>query len=516
MSVLEIQDISKSFGSLQANSHIHLSLGQGEVLALLGENGAGKTTLMNVLFGHYRPDAGAIYVAGERLPPGDTRAAINAGVGMVHQHFTLAENMTVLENVMLGTEPLWQWHTDKAAAREKLTRLGQNFGLSVEPERWVSELSVGERQRVEILKVLYRDARILIMDEPTAVLTPQESEQLFAALEAMVDEGLSIIFISHKLHEILRVSHRVAVMRRGEMVGEIPTEQADRAQLAHLMVGQKVERPTPQPVAPGEVVLQLSEVSAKGNSAQTSLKSLCLTVRERQMVGIAGVAGNGQSTLAAVLSGTQAVDEGDIKLNARVLNAPTPNEVIAAGIGRIPEDRHATGVVGELSLWENLCSEQLRQEKFWHSGWWIKRTAQVAYAERLIEQYDVRCHSIHQPARLLSGGNMQKLILARALDQNPCLILAVQPVRGLDEGAIATVQTRLLAARDAGAGVLLISEDLDELFALCDHIAVMYDGCLSEAMPVSSLTPVRVGAMMAGDFDAATLSVDKKAREVAA
>ena len=495
--VLEFDNITKRFGALTANDKISLRLDRGEVLALLGENGAGKTTLMNILFGHYQADEGEIRVHGDRLQPGSTQAAIRAGVGMVHQHFTLADNLSVLENIILGTESLWRPKQDIDGARAKLTDMIERYGLVVDPDALIAELSVGERQRVEILKALYNEAEILILDEPTAVLTPQESDRLFETIRSMTKSGLSVIFISHKLHEILANCDRVAVLRRGELVGEVQTKKADRALLAEMMVGEAVVRPKPEALKTGEPVLRISNLSTTGQGG-ASLHNVSLQIQAHEIVGIAGVAGNGQSTLAAVLSGLIPAFTGEIELNGQPLPAGKPRQIVANGAGRIPEDRHALGMVGEFDIWENLISEDLRGAEISSAGFWINRSQAVDRAKRQIEEFDVRCEGPYAETKLLSGGNMQKLILARALSSDPAFILANQPVRGLDEGAIAYVQGRLLEARKNGAGILLISEDLDELMALSDRLAVMYDGQLSAPFPAGDRSIAEIGLMMAG------------------
>ncbi len=498
MPILELENITKHFGSLVANDSISLSLQQGEILALLGENGAGKTTLMNILFGHYVADEGTITIDGEQLPPGSTEAAIEAGVGMVHQHFTLADNLSVLDNIILGTENLWSWRQDLAGARRKLEQMSQEFGLAVEPDVLVGELSVGERQRVEILKVLYRDARVLILDEPTAVLTPQETDGLFATLKKLTEKGLAVIFISHKLNEILAISNRVAVLRRGALTGLVNTADADRALLAEMMVGRKVTRPQLEAMVAGKAVLRLADLNLQGPDQTPLLKNLNLEVCAHEIVGIAGVAGNGQTALAAVLSGLVKATSGTIELFGETLEVTSPSAMVSKGVGRIPEDRHASGVIGDMLVWENLISEDLRSPELSQGGFWIKKADAVARAEQLIEQYDVRCEGPFAQSKLLSGGNMQKLILARALSPDPLFILANQPVRGLDEGAIAYVQTQLLEARNRGAGILLISEDLDELLSLCDKVAVIYHGTLSPTFLTKHKTVPEIGLMMAG------------------
>ncbi|MCP5081939.1 MAG: ABC transporter ATP-binding protein [Alphaproteobacteria bacterium] len=495
--VLEFRGVTKRFGTLTANDAVSLTLDKGEVLALLGENGAGKTTLMNILFGHYQADEGEILVDGNVLEPGSTQAAITAGVGVVHQHFTLAGNLTVLENTTLGTESLWSWRQDNKGAREKLVSLAESYGLAVDPDAQVSDLSIGEQQRVEILKALYRDARILILDEPTAVLTPQEAERLFATLKSVSQSGLAVIFISHKLHEIMAISDRVAVLRRGALVGTVATGETDSAKLAELMVGQVVKRPELVPLDAGKPILELGGVSTPGDGA-TSLHDVSLTIHAHEIVGIAGVAGNGQGRLADVLSGLIGGFSGSVKINGAPLAAGSPRDVVASGVGRIPEDRHARGVVGDMEIWENLASEDLRAPELSRGAVFINKAFGVSRAEQQIQEFDIRCEGPFAETKLLSGGNMQKLILARALSGQPSFILANQPVRGLDEGAIAYVQSQLLNARKRGAAILLISEDLDELMALTDRLAVMSHGRLSEALPTGSRTIAEIGLMMAG------------------
>ncbi|SMH38009.1 ABC transporter ATP-binding protein [Mesorhizobium australicum] len=501
MTVLHLSSITKRFGPLVANDAISLDLARGEVVALLGENGAGKTTLMNILFGHYVADEGTVEAFGKPLPPGDPRAALDAGVGMVHQHFTLADNMTVLENIALGTEPLFSPRFSRQAAREKIRKLSADFGLEVDPDRMVSALTVGERQRVEILKALYRDARILILDEPTAVLTPLETDALFATLRKLVAEGLSIIFISHKLHEVMAISDRVVVLRAGKVAGERRTADTDRKELAALMVGQDlVQPPVPAPVR-GAVLLSLRAVSTEGG--RNPLRAVDLDLYGGEITGVAGVSGNGQAALAGLLSGTVRAISGDYSIAGDVVADWSPSRALASGVARIPEDRHAVGAIADMSVMENVISERYRTARFSKRGLMDWKAAR-AFAEELIRDYDVKCPGPDARIRLLSGGNMQKLILGRALDPEPAIILANQPTRGLDVGAIAYVHGRLLEARARGAAVLLISEDLDEILTLSDRIVVMSGGRLSSASARGERTVRELGELMAGHGEAAT------------
>ena len=510
--LLRLAGITKRFGPLVANDGISLDLDRGEVLALLGENGAGKSTLVSILFGHYVADEGTVEVDGRPLPPGQPKAALAAGIGMVHQHFTLADNLSVLDNVMLGTEPLWQPFSRRREARAALLDTAQRFGLGVDPDVPVGRLSVGERQRVEILKALVsfgrkQGARILILDEPTAVLTPQESESLFATLQQMVAAGLAIIFISHKLDEVLRVSHRIAVLRGGRLMGVLPAEGADKPLLAEAMVGRRVAPAVKQAAPRGEVVAELDRVTVRapgGASARPLLGGVSLRLHAGEVLAIAGVAGNGQHTLAELMGGERAADEGLLRVAGRPL-AARPRDWVHAGVARIPEDRHAVGVVGDLPVWENALLERYAEPPFARAGL-VDRGRARREVQALVQRFDVRGldgGGLDTPTRRLSGGNMQKLILGRALgglgeQPPPRVIVANQPTWGLDIGAVAYVHQQLLDACAAGAGLLLISEDLDEIFALADRIAVMHAGQLSAARARDDWTLADIGLAMAG------------------
>ena len=521
--VLEMSGITRRFGAVVANEDVSIRLQAGEILALLGENGAGKSTLVSILFGHYVADSGTIRAFGEPLPPGDPAAALRRGIGMVHQHFTLADNLSVLDNVIAGTESMWRLRSARGQARARLLQSAADFGLFVEPDRKVGELSVGERQRVEILKTLYRGARILILDEPTAVLTPSESEALFATLRQLVDKGLSIVFISHKLDEVLSVANRVAVLRAGRLVAELPIADADRQTLATLMVGERVapvHRDAGSAPSDGEPVCEVVAGTVRAaRGARALLHAIDLTVRAGEVFAIAGVSGNGQRTLAEVLFGLRALDDGELRILGQRLPA-RPAAFVAAGVARIPEDRHADGVVGDLAVWENALLERLNDFHFVRArrfGGLVRRRRAQRHAQVLAERFDVRGlegAGVGAGTRALSGGNMQKLILGRALSANsvlgeppearleadgpPPLIVAEQPTWGLDIGAVAYVHRRLLEAARAGAGVLLISEDLDEVFALADRVAVMHGGRLSAPRRNEHWSTADIGAAMAG------------------
>ncbi|MCB4771140.1 ABC transporter ATP-binding protein [Ancylobacter sp. Lp-2] len=500
--VLSLSGITKRFGNLVANDVISLDVHAGEIVALLGENGAGKTTLMSILFGHYVADEGTVHIAdaGGRLAPlpgGSAEAALAAGIGMVHQHFTLAENLTGFENIVLGTVPLWRLGFGKAAARAKVARLMKESGLEADLGVPVGRLSVGEQQRIEILKALYRDVRVLILDEPTAVLTPQEADSLATTVKALAAKGLAVIFISHKLHEVLALCERVAVLRGGAKVADRPAAGADRATLAELMVGREIPARERMPAALGAPVLHLAGVDVGAPGERDRLEGADLELRGGEIIGIAGVSGNGQGALAALVAGLKAPRRGRCEIIGQVATRADPGARLAAGVGRIPEDRHRDGTIGALTVAENYVLETLADPENQRHGL-LRRAAIRTRASQAIRDYDIRCPGPEAPIRALSGGNMQKVVLARVLERAPRLILAHQPTRGLDIGATTDVHRRLLAARGRGAGILLISEDLDELFALSDRIAVMHAGHLSPAMDVAGLDMRTVGLMMAG------------------
>ena len=494
--VLSLEGITKRFGALVANDRLDLTLHRGEILALLGENGAGKTTLMNILFGHYVQEEGIVCVGGQVLPPGSPGAALAAGVGMVHQHFALAENLSGLDNIRLGTEPLLRLG-GRAAARRKVEQIIAESGLEVDLDRRVAALTVGEKQRVEILKALYRDVRVLILDEPTAVLTPQESEGLFTVLRRLADNGLGVIFISHKLGEVLSVSHRIAVLRGGRKAGELVTAEADRRAIADLMVGKAVAEVKRTAPTPRETLVEFRNVSLARGVARAPLSNASFELRAGEIVGVAGVSGNGQAAIAALLSGLAVPSSGEVLLNGVAITSADPRALVAAGVARMPEDRQHDGVVGTMSVADNIAIEEVRGKPFARLGM-LDRKAMRERATTAIAAYDIRCPGPDAEARLLSGGNVQKLILARVLEREPRVILANQPTRGLDVGAQSEVHRRIIAARDRGAAVMVISEDLDELFALADRFLVVHAGEVTDAGPSAVLDRGSVGLLMAG------------------
>ncbi len=509
--MLRINRVSKRFGDLLANDEISLQLAPGEVLALLGENGAGKSTLVSILFGHYVADTGTIEVDGRILKSGDTRAALAAGVGMVHQHFSLAANLSVLDNVMIGQERLLNWRSARAQFRRRLRAASDDYGLAVDPDALIRDLSIGERQRVEILKALLRGARYLILDEPTAVLTPGEVEQLFATLKRFVADGLAVIFISHKLPEVMAVSDRVMVLRAGRVVAELPTSEASVDGLAQAMIGRSLVEPPGAPSnsdaavstsAGGKTALRIYQLSVLQAKRQV-LNKVDFEVRRGEIFAIAGVAGNGQQPLAEVLCGELSASKGTIEVLGKPIGAK-PSAWISAGVARIPEDRLSRGVVGEASLAENSVLNHYLDPRYcrWPS---LSRFVHILdgaairkHAQMIADQYDVRHGGVDQSIKNLSGGNIQKFILGRELADSPNLIIANQPTWGLDVGAVEYVHQQLRRARSRGAAIVLISEDLDEIFALADRVAVLYRGKLAGARRASEWSFSQIGMAMAG------------------
>jgi len=494
---VELRGIVKRFPGVVANDGVDFTLAAGEVHALLGENGAGKSTLVNILDGLYQPDAGEILIEGRPVAFRSPRDAIAAGIGMVHQHFTLVASMTVTENVLIGLDRP-RFRLDERRYEAEIGRLAEAHGLRVDPSAKVWQLSVGERQRVEILKVLYRGARVLIMDEPTAVLAPQEIDDLFRTLRSMTEGGRSIVFISHKLGEVLSIADRVTVMRRGKVTAKgLPAAGMTKPDLAQLMVGREVLESLERTwLPPGAVVLSLENVEADGDRGVQVLRGVNLQVRSGEIVGIAAVAGNGQSELAEVISGLRPC-HGRIMVGGEdIANLPV-RKSIQRGVAHVPEDRTGVGTAPNLSLVDNLIMKRYRSRPIGH-GWTIDMGAARAAASELKDSYEISAPSIETQARLLSGGNIQRLILAREIESEPRLMIAVQPTRGLDVGAVEAAHRLLMERRTAGAAILLISEDLDEILTLSDRVAVLYEGRVVGIMDAVDTDVNRIGLLMTG------------------
>ena len=476
-SVLELRGITKQFPGVLANDHVDLDLRDGEVHALLGENGAGKSTLMNILYGLYSADEGEIVIKGERVRFTSPHDAIERGIGMVHQHFMLIPVMTVTENIVLASEPRTAGVLlDYSGARERVLEISKRFNFAIDPDSKIQNITVGQQQRVEILKALYRNADILILDEPTAVLTPQEATELFAILEGLVEQGLSIIFISHKLNEVLEIADRITVLRRGKKIETVPREGATEAGLARSMVGREVLlRVDKGPAHPGDRLLDVENLSVLDDRGLEAVRGVSLDVRAGEIVGIAGVDGNGQTELIDALAGLRKPASGRVIIGGKELTTASAHIRLEEGLGHIPEDRQRRGLVLEFSLAENIALHDYDKPPFSRWGWLNPRRV-IERARKLLAEFDVRGGGPQTLAGSLSGGNQQKVVVAREVSRNPRVLIAAQPTRGLDVGAIEFVHKRLVAERDAGRAVLLVSLELDEILSLSDRILVIYEG----------------------------------------
>ncbi|SFA73218.1 MULTISPECIES: ABC transporter ATP-binding protein [unclassified Bacillus (in: firmicutes)] len=497
--VVEMLNIRKEFPGIVANDNISLSLKKGEVHALLGENGAGKSTLMGVLFGMYQPEKGMIKVIGKEVKISNPNVANHLGIGMVHQHFKLVENFTVTENIILGSEPLKGLVLDTEKAAKKIAELSKHYGLNVDPYAKIEDISVGMQQRVEIMKMLYREAEVLIFDEPTAVLTPNEIEELMKIMRNLINEGKSIIIITHKLKEIKAVADRCTVIRRGKSIGTVTVADASEASLAEMMVGRHVNfKVDKKESTPGDVVLTIDNVSAKNNRKVMGLKNFSLEVRKGEIVGIAGVEGNGQSELVEVISGLRKAESGQVLLNGEEITNFPIRQRIESGIGHIPEDRHKRGLVLDYTMESNMVLEVYNRRPFSKNGL-LNGSAIKEYANKILQNFDVRSgEGGASIARTLSGGNQQKAIIGRELELNPDLLIAVQPTRGLDVGSIEYIHQRLIQHRDSGKAVLLVSLELDEVLQLSDRIAIVNNGDLVGILNAAETNENEVGLMMAG------------------
>jgi ABC-type uncharacterized transport system ATPase subunit len=496
--VIEMLHIRKEFPGIVANDDITLQLKKGEIHALLGENGAGKSTLMNVLFGLYQPEQGEIRVNGKEVKITSPNIANDLGIGMVHQHFMLVDTFTVTENIILGKEPTKGGSIDLKEAAQEVRQLSERYGLKIDPDAKISDISVGMQQRVEILKTLYRGADILIFDEPTAVLTPQEIKELIQIMQNLIAEGKSIILITHKLKEIMEVCDRCTVIRKGKGIGTVNVSETNPNELASLMVGREVVFTTvKQDANPGKDVLNIHDLVVKDSRGVEAIRKLNLSVRAGEILGIAGVDGNGQTELIEAITGLKKSESGTISINGAEIQRKKPRKITETGIGHIPQDRHKYGLVLDYSIGENMVLQTYYQQPF--SKWGVLNNKNIFNkARKLIEEFDVRTPSEYTPARALSGGNQQKAIIAREIDRNPDLLIAAQPTRGLDVGAIEFIHRRLIEQRDQGKAVLLISFELDEILNVSDRIAVIYEGSIVAIVDPKKTTEQELGLLMAG------------------
>lgn len=511
--VLELHGITKRFPGVLANDHIDITLKEGDILALLGENGAGKTTLMNILYGLYKPDEGKIMVRGQEVEIHGPNDAIARGIGMVHQHFMLIPVMTVTENVMLGVEPTRNGvFLDRAKVAARVREISEQYGLDVDPDSYIKDLPVGIQQRVEIIKVLYREANILILDEPTAVLTPQEVEGLFKILATLIKKGKSIIFITHKLKEVMAVADQITVLRGGRVVGTVSPKQVNPEKLASMMVGRDVNLVVMKKSAiPTEPVLEVKDLFVRDERGNMTVKGLSFDVRRGEVLGIAGVQGNGQTELVYALTGLLPLISGEVRIADKPMQHNTPRNILERGVAHIPEDRQKHGLVLSFPIHDNLMLCTYYKPPFARG---INLQENVIYdnARELVDQFDVRTPSIFVPASSLSGGNQQKVIVAREFSRPIELLIASQPTRGLDVGSIEYIHSRIIEKRDQGTGVLLVSSELDEILALSDRIAVMYHGQIMDIIPAAQASKEYLGLLMAGikPSEAAAASSKKK------
>jgi simple sugar transport system ATP-binding protein len=497
--VLELRGITKSFPGVLANDAIDLALEKGKILALLGENGAGKTTLMNILYGLYKQDKGQIFINGEEVVIHDPSDAIERGIGMVHQHFMLIPVMTATENVMLGVEPTrYGVFLDKTQVAKRILEISKQYDLYVDPKAFIGDLPVGAQQRVEIIKVLYRQADILILDEPTAVLTPQEVEGLFKVLRSLVANGKSVIFITHKLKEVLAIADQITVLRSGRVVGTVNARDASQEKLASMMVGREVNLVVKKkPAVPGDVVLSVKDLVVRDERKNLTVNGASFDVHAGEILGVAGVQGNGQTELVYALTGLAPVVGGKIKILGKPVRHSSPRNILERGVAHIPEDRQRHGLILPFPVQDNLvlCTYYLRP---FAEGIALQQKIIAETAEKLVEQFDVRTPNVIVPVSTLSGGNQQKVIVAREFSRPIKLLIASQPTRGLDVGSIEYIHSRIIEKRDEGTAVLLVSPELDEIIALSDRIAVMFKGQIVDIVPAAKVNKAYLGLLMAG------------------
>lgn len=497
--ILKVAGLSKAFGSVQANLDLNIEIYPGEVVALLGENGAGKSTLVKQIFGLISPDTGVITVKGDSTPIRDPKDAIHRGIGMVHQHFQLVPVMTVAENVVLGNEKVKGLHLDLGSARAAVREISEELGMDVDPDAVIEDLPVGTQQRVEIIKALSRKVDLLILDEPTAVLTPHETDELLEVMRNLAKAGTAIVFITHKLREVLAVADRIYVLRNGKLAGETPAAGASAAGLAQLMVGREVVLQIEKsPAHPGAEVLRVDDLKVLDDRRLVAVNGLSLSVRSGEIVGVAGVEGNGQREFVEAIAGMRKIEAGRVLFeSATELTHSNPNRVHDVGVGHIPEDREKHGFVGSYSIADNLVLNQYDEPDFATRG--VRNFAAVEEnAKRLVEKFDIRSSSFRQSVGSLSGGNKQKVVVARELSQEPKLLIAAQPTRGVDVGSIEFIHKQIVAARDAGAGVLLVSAELDEILSLSDRIVVVHAGKVVAELAAEGADRVEIGRLMTG------------------
>ena len=496
--VLEVRGLTKRFPGVLANDHIDLTLRKGQVLGLLGENGAGKSTLMNMIYGLYTPDEGEILVNGQRADIDNPNDAIALGIGMVHQHFQLVPVLTVTENIMLGNEAVRGLFLDRRAARQRIVEIAERYGLAVDPDALIEDLPVGVQQRIEIIKALYRQADILILDEPTAVLTPQEAEGLFAIMRTLLERGVSIIFISHKLKEVLEICDTITVLRNGKVVGHADPKESTQQSLASMMVGRDVILQVDKGEAhPGDPVLRVENLTVMDDRDLVAVDHLSLTVRAGEILGVAGVQGNGQTELIEAITGLRSVVDGKIFIEGNDVTAKSPRQIIESKVAHVPEDRQKDGMVAAFPIKDNLVLQTYYIGPF-ATGILLNEGAKDENARQLVEQYDVRTPSIYNSVGSLSGGNQQKTIIAREFSRPSRLLIVAQPTRGLDVGSIEFIHKQIVRMRDEGTAVLLVSAELDEILSLSDRISVMYDGQVIDTVPIAEADREQIGLLMAG------------------